>query len=144
MQQKSMRKILSWALTLTMLLKLILRPILFLMIGWSVVQAISILPKVKIPRISTKYVRIIAIAVIAVYLLLILPYCICGVYAEWQSWQMRMSGALDIISNSIRIPVVTEFVFLVLMLDDVFNIIFAVLGVILWLSSGRKENFETK
>lgn len=133
-----------YVVTLTIFLKLILRPCLFFMIGWSAVQAVSLLPKVKIPKINTKYVRIIVIAVIVIYLLLILPYCIGGVYVEWQSWQMRMSGALDIISNSIHIPLVTEFAFLVLMLDDTFNVIFVVLGAILWLSSDKKDDSGTK
>jgi len=133
-----------YIVTLTMLLKLILRPCLFFAIGWSVVHAVSLLPKVKIPRINAKYVRIVVIAVIAIYFLLILPYCVGGVYVEWQSWQTRMSGALDMIGNSIHIPLVTEFVFLVLMLDDTFNVIFVVLGAILWLSSDKKDDSGTK
>ena len=73
----------------SLFLMLILRPCLFLMAGWGLMQGASLLPKAKLPQYYAKHAHRTVAALLIAYFLLILPFCIGGLTLDWPARQSQ-------------------------------------------------------
>ena len=119
-------------------LRLLLRPGMYLLMGWAVMQGLSLLPKTKMIPYHVPYARYAAMAVIVAYFLMMSIFCSGILWMDWSSWQHALSGSQEGFSASFFVPGVTPcVVFISRHLNKYLWIIFIALGMILWLSAGK-------
>jgi len=125
---------------------LILRPCLFLLIGWTVMQILSLLPKSKILRYDTKCAHKIIVAFIFIYFLIAGVFCGWMLFTDWQSYQHSLSGSTEGFYASFSFPVIIQCIRFFANHRNSLWVIFIPLGVVLWLSagsnSGKNESTE--
>lgn len=122
---------------LPLLLALVLRPCLFLIAGWTLMQGASLLPKVKLSQYYAKHARRAIVALLIAYFLLILPFCMGALSLDWHAWQHHMSGTGQAFSKSFYLPVVNELGRFIIRHYSILWIAFTSLGALLWLTSGK-------
>lgn len=130
-----------YMLGISALPEFIFRPCLLLLLGWSLLQGASLLPKAKLPRYHAKYVYRTAAVTVLIYFLLILPFCIGILALNWQAWQ-HMSGAEGAYIQKFYIPVVNEFAAFAARHTDLLQGAFLPLGALLWLSGGKNKTAD--
>ncbi len=119
-------------------LSLIIRPCLFLVLGWTFPQALSLLPKGRIPRYDAKCVRKIVVALIILYFLVVGIFCGWMIITNWQAYQFAFSeSTTEAFHKSFSLPVVTSLVRFFTNHHNSLWMIFVPLGMLLWLSAGR-------
>ena len=74
-------------------LLLLLRPILFLLAGWTLMQLASVLTRIRpLRNRSTRAVFWTIVTLLSIYLILILPRCGWAAWSGWEVWQLYLSG----------------------------------------------------
>jgi len=131
-------------------LALLLRPMLFLLAGWTVMQLASVLTKAH-PLQSRwgKWVFRAVLAVVIIYCILVLPLCGRGLWSDWEVWQLYWSGEEFSYSRSFSIaPWWDAAVQWIVRHINGLSVLFPIAGVLLWLtrrtpSSSEPEKSET-
>ena len=117
-------------------LALLLRPSLFLLAGWTLMQLLGILTKAR--PLQTRWARFAfwgMIAALVSYYILILPHCGWAVWSSWEVWQLRLSGQEYSYSSSFSItPWWNAAVHWILSHIKSLIWVFPVTGIALWLT----------
>ena len=121
---------------------LILYPCLFLVIGWTVMQGLSLLPKAKILHYDTEYAHKIIGAVIVIYFLIVGSFCAWQLFANWQSYQHSLSGSVEGFRMSFSVPIVTQCIRFFSNHRKFFWAVFIPLGMLFWLVKGPRQSTE--
>lgn len=119
---------------------LILYPCLFLVIGWTVMQGLSLLPKAKILHYDTEYAHKIIGAVIVIYFLIVGSFCAWQLFANWQSYQHSLSGSVEGFRMSFSVPIVTQCIRFFSNHRKFFWAVFIPLGMLFWLVKGPRQS----
>ena len=116
---------------------LIVRPCLFLVIGWAVMQSLSLLPKTHIVRYDTKYAHKILVALLIIYFLMVGVFCAWMLFTDWQVYQLSISGSTEGYHATFPFPVTTQCIRFFGNHRNSLWVIFIPLGMAIWISSGR-------
>jgi len=116
---------------------LIVRPCLFLVIGWTVMQGLSLLPKAKILRYDTKYAHKIIVALIVIYFLIVGVFCAWVLYTDWQVYRISISGGMEGFHSTFPFPAAAQCIRFFANHRHSLWAMFIPLGMALWVSSGR-------
>ena len=122
-------------------LALLLRPSLFLLEGWTLMQLVGILTKAR--PLQTRWARFAfwgMIAALVSYYILILPHCGWAVWSSLEVWQLRLSGQGYNYSSTFSItPWWDTMVQWITRHIKGLSVLFPIAGVILWLT-GSSSN----
>lgn len=116
---------------------LIVRPCLFLVIGWTVMQGLSLLPKAKILQYDTKYAHKIIVTFLVIYFLIVGVFCGWQLLVDWQKYQHLLSGSTEGFHRSFSIRIISQCVRFFANHRKTFWAVFIPIGMVLWLSDRR-------
>lgn len=119
---------------------LIVRPCLFLVIGWTVMQGLSLLPKAKILQYDTKHPHKIIVTFLVTYFLIVGVFCGWMLIANWLSYQHRISDSVEGFRMSFSIPIITQCVRFFANHRKTFWAVFVPIGMFLWLTTGQNTD----
>lgn len=121
-------------------LLLLLRPALFLLAGWTVMQLVSVLTKAR--PLRTRWAKGVfwgVTAFLIMYCVLVLPMCGWAIWSDWSVWQLHLSGEDFNFSRSFSVtPWWDAAVLWIVRHIDGLSVLFPLAGVTLWLTGGRK------
>lgn len=118
----------------------ILCPCLFLLIGWTVMQGLSLLPRVKVLSYDTKYVHKLIILFIVIYFIIVSIFCGWQLLVNWQSYQHLLSDSTESFHKSFSVPIVTQCVRFFGRHHKSFWAVFILIGMFFWLTAGHNQN----
>ena len=118
-------------------LRLLLRPTMFLLMGWTAMETLSLLPKTRIRPYHLLYARYATVAIIVVYFLMAFIFCGGVFWMDWSSWRYALSGSNEGFSASFSFPGMILFVRFVRKLNRNLWMVFVPLGMLLWLTGGK-------
>ena len=122
-------------------LTLLLRPMLFLLAGWAVIQLASVLTKAR--PLQGRWAKGVfwgVLALVVIYCVLVLPMCGWGLWSDWEVWQLYWSGEGFNYSRTFSItPWWDATVHWIMLHIKGLSTLFPIAGVLLWLTSGRKK-----
>ena len=118
----------------------ILRPCLFLLLGWIVMQGLSLLPKTKIFPYETKYVHKLIVLFIIIYFIIVSVFCGWQLLVNWQQYQHLLSGSTEGFHRSFSIPIITQCVRFFGRHHKRFWVVFIPIGMFLWLTAGHNTD----
>ena len=116
---------------------LIVRPCLFLVIGWTIMQGLSLLPKAKILRYDTKYAHKIIVTFLVIYFLIVGVFCAWVLYTDWQVYRISISGGMEGFHSTFSFPVAAQCIRFFANHRHSLWAMFIPLGMALWVSAGR-------
>ena len=121
-------------------LMLLLRPALFLLAGWTVMQLASVLTKARpLQGRRVKWVFRGVLAVVIIYCILVLPLCGAMLWSDLEVLRLHLSGEEFSYSRSFSIaPWWDAAVMWIVRHIKGLSVLFPLAGVALWLTGGRK------
>lgn len=118
----------------------ILHPCLFLLLGWTVMQGLSLLPKAKILPYNTKYVHKLIVSFMVIYFIIVSIFCGWQLLVNWQSYQHHLSDSAEGFHRSFSVPIITQCVRFFGRHHKKFWAVFIPIGMFLWLTAGHNTD----
>ena len=121
-------------------LALVLRPILFLLAGWALMQLLSVLTKIRpLQSRRAKTVFWIVLAILIIYAVLVLPLCGWSLWSDLEVLQRYLSGESFNYTRSFSItPWWDHAVHWLVLHYRAFSCLFPLAGITLWLTGRHK------
>lgn len=120
----------------------LLYPCFFLLLGWVLLQAISLLPGVKLLPYQTNPWRKVVRGIIGIYFLMAVIFCGAILLFDYQAWQHDLSGSTEAFSRQFSIPVITQCMVFLGRRYRVMRVGAALLGAAAWLTGGKAAEQE--
>lgn len=126
---------------LTYSLALLLRPALFLLAGWALMQLISVLTTVRpLEQRQSRWVFWGLLAVLAIYAVLVLPLCLCMLWSDLEVLRLHLSGSEYSYSRTFSVtPRWDAAVGWIARHIKGLSLLFPLAGVALWLTGSKRS-----
>lgn len=123
----------------------LLRPILFLLAGWTLMQLASVLTRIRpLRKRGTRAVFWTIVILLLIYLILILPRCGWAAWSGWEVWQLYLSGEDFNYSKIFSIaPWWDAAVYWITRHIKGLTWLFPPAGILLWLTGGSGKEYNT-